>query len=332
MHDYKDIRSVHLEISTRCNAACPDCPRNFRGVDVIDDYPLTDMRLDQAQKIFTESFLKQLNRIYINGNYGDFVTAQDGLKIVEYFKSVNPALNIEISTNASAKPHIWAPLGELKTKVHFRIDGLKDTHHLYRQNTDFDLVISNAKEFIAAGGKAIWTLIPFKHNQHQIEQCWALAKELGFTRFLIQDAGRNTMPVFNKNKELTHVIGDYQGSVNFEELFTQYTQYKKKHDPMVLLKGLDIVDKKIECFSKKNKEIYISANGDVYPCCWLGFYPQHDPMSIRNFQLVPMINKNNSLEHSIEDTVKWFNKVEESWTKESVVGGKLYTCNTYCGK
>jgi len=329
MHDYKDIRSVHLEISTRCNAACPDCPRNFRGVDVIDDYPLTDMRLDQAQKIFTESFLKQLNRIYINGNYGDFVTAQDGLKIVEYFKSVNPALNVEISTNASAKSRIWAPLGKLKTTVYFRIDGLKDTHHLYRQNTDFDLVISNAKEFIAAGGKAIWTLIPFKHNQHQIEQCRTLAKELGFTRFLIQDAGRNTMPVFNKNKELTHVIGDYQGSVNFEELFTQY---KKKYDPMMLLKGLDIVDKKIECFSKKNKEIYISATGDVYPCCWLGFYPQRDSMSIRNFQLAPMINNNNSLEHGLEMAIEWFNKIEQSWNIKSVSEGKLYSCNTYCGK
>ena len=328
MLDYKNIRSVHLEISTRCNAACPDCPRNFRGVDAIDDYPLTDMRLNQAQKIFNESFLKQLDRIYINGNYGDFVTAQDGLKIVEYFKSVNPLLNIEISTNGSAKPHIWSSLGKLKIKVYFRLDGLKDTHYLYRQNTDFDLILDNARKFIAAGGEAIWTLIPFAHNQHQIEQCRTLAKKLGFSMFLIQDAGRNTMPVFNKNKELTHIIGDYQGSVNFEELFSQY---KKKYDPMMILKGIDIVNKTINCQAKNNKEIYISATGEVYPCCWLGYYPRQQQDSVRNFQLAPMVSKNNALEYSIETTINWFNKVEESWTKESVIGGKLYTCNTYCG-
>lgn len=328
MHNYKDIRRVHLEISTRCNSACPDCPRNFRGVDVLDDYPLVDLRLRQVQKIFTESFLKQLHHILINGNYGDFVTAQDGLAIVEYFKSVNPILNIEISTNASAKSHIWAALGRLKITVYFRLDGLKDTHHLYRQNTDFDLIINNAKEFIAAGGNAIWALIPFNHNKHQIEQCQTLAKELGFARFEIQDAGRNIMPVFNKNKELTHMIGDYRGSVIFEEL---HTQYKTKYNPIILLEQQDVVDKNIKCYSKTNKEIYISANGDVYPCCWLGSYPTYQPDSLRNFQLVPLITKNNALEHGLAQAIEWFNKIEESWNIESVANGKLYTCNTYCG-
>lgn len=328
MLDYKNIRSVHLEISTRCNAACPDCPRNFRGVDIIDNYPRVDMRLDQAQKIFSESFVKQLTRIYINGNYGDFVTAEDGLKIVEYFKLINPLLNIEISTNASAKPHIWESLGKLKTKVYFRLDGLENTHHLYRQNTDFNLIINNAKKFIAAGGDAVWTLIPFKHNQHQIEQCRELAKELGFSSFLIQDAGRDTMPVFNKDKELTHIIGDYQGSVDFEELLAQY---KTKYNPSIILKGSNIADKQINCQAKNNKEIYISATGEVYPCCWLGYYPKQQSDSLRNFQLAPLVSQNNALEYSIEDAIKWFNKVEETWTKESVIKGKLYTCNEYCG-
>ena len=47
MITYQDIKHVHLEISTRCNAACPDCPRNLRGVDVVEGYPLHDMRLDE---------------------------------------------------------------------------------------------------------------------------------------------------------------------------------------------------------------------------------------------------------------------------------------------
>jgi MoaA/NifB/PqqE/SkfB family radical SAM enzyme len=329
MLDYTNIRSVHLEISTRCNAACPDCPRNFRGVDVINSYPLTDMRLSHAQKIFTEPFLKQLHRIFINGNYGDFVTARDGLAIVEYFKSVNPALRVEISTNASAKPHIWAHLGKLKTKVYFRLDGLKDTHHLYRQNTDFNLIINNAKEFIAMGGIAIWAMIPFKHNRHQIEQCRKMSEELGFYKFLLQDSGRDTMPVFDKNKNFTHAIGDYQGSIEFEQL---YKEYKLIYDPVATLKSINVVDKTVQCQAKKNSEIYISATGDVYPCCWLGFYPHTKPTDIRNFQLVPLVSENNALEYGIEESIKWFNEVEQTWNKESVSAGKLYTCNQYCGK
>ena len=118
--------------------------RNFRGVDVIDTYPVLDMKLHQAQKIFTPEFLQQLDNILINGNYGDFVTAQDGLEIVEYFFENNPNLRIEISSNASARPKIWERLGDMGVYVDFRLDGLKDTHHLYRQNTNWDFVINNA--------------------------------------------------------------------------------------------------------------------------------------------------------------------------------------------
>ena len=173
---YNNIQWVHLEISTRCNANCPDCPRNLRGVvvpEIASAYPLVDMKLSQAQTIFTESFLKQINGILINGNHGDFVTAQDGVEIIEYFLTANPKLHIQINTNASARPKIWERLGELGIQVDFRIDGLKDTHHLYRQNTDFDFILDNARKFISAGGRAVWMLdgfVPKKVSDEYIER------------------------------------------------------------------------------------------------------------------------------------------------------------------
>ena len=128
MINYNQIQGVHLEISSRCNAVCPDCPRNFRGVDVIDNYPVCDLRLDQIKKIFSVEFLQQLNNILINSNYGDFVTARDALRIVEYFYQINPNLLIEVSTNGSAQPKIWTELGKTPVRIGFRIDGLKDTN------------------------------------------------------------------------------------------------------------------------------------------------------------------------------------------------------------
>lgn len=325
---YNDIRSVHLEISTRCNAACPECPRNFRGVDLIDTYPLCDMSLEQAQKIFTLPFLKQLDHILINGNYGDFVTARDGLSIVEYFRSANSKLQIEISTNGSARPQIWTRLGELGVKIYFRLDGLADTHHLYRQYTDFDLIISNAQKFIAAGGHAIWAFIPFAHNQHQIEQARTMAHSLGFKEFHLVDAGRNTGPVFNRDGKYSHSLGDYTGSQDFDELYTHHLHYVNK--PEITLTA-DHVNRKIDCYAKRNKEIYITANGEVYPCCWLGFYPMQETGNPSNSQLRPMILNNNAIDTSIENAIAWFNSIEESWKLESVRAGKIYTCNETCG-
>jgi MoaA/NifB/PqqE/SkfB family radical SAM enzyme len=297
--------------------------------NVIDTYPLTDMRLEQFQKIFPSEFLKQLDDFYINGNHGDFVTARDGLEIVEYIKQINPRLELKISTNASAKPEIWERLGELGITVYFRLDGLKDTHHLYRLNTDYDLIIDNARKFISAGGQAVWAMIKFKHNKHQIEACQELSKSLRFKDFQLVDAGRDTFPVFNPDRTISHVIGDYTGSTDFNELYQQYQYYKI--NPNYAIEH-ETTNKEIDCFSKKHKQIYVCANGEVYPCCWLGFYPAHNLARPSNTQLQPIIRKNNALEYDLVDTIDWFNAIENSWAKESVSSGKIYTCNQVCGK
>jgi|LakMenE18May11ns_1017448.scaffolds.fasta_scaffold9954893_2 MoaA/NifB/PqqE/SkfB family radical SAM enzyme len=328
MLNYKDIRRVHLEISTRCNAACPECPRNFRGVDIVDTYPICDMSLDQAKKIFTTSFLLQLDQILINGNYGDFITAHDGLEIVEYFLTVNPNIKIIISTNASGRPHIWRQLGELGVEVQFRIDGLADTHHLYRQYTNFELILENALKFIQAGGYAIWAMIKFDHNKHQISQAEILSKAMGFKRFELVDAGRDTTVVFTRDKQLSHVIGNYQGPTDYDLLYDQYQQYIS--NPDITLKKVQIQERTIKCYSKENKEVYVSANGEIYPCCWLGFYPLSKQGNPSTFQLRPLIKENNALEYSIEHAIAWFNQIESTWSK-TVLDGKIYTCNETCG-
>ena len=328
MIEYKDIRSVHLEISTRCNAACPECPRNFRGVDIIDTYPVTDMSLEQAKTIFTPDFLQQLDNILINGNYGDFITARNGLAIVEYFKETNPNLRIEISTNASGRPNWWKRLGELGVIVDFRIDGLEDTHQLYRQYTDFNLILDNAKKFISAGGDATWAWIPFDHNQHQRETAEALANSMGFKKFWVVDSGRDIGPVFDRDKKLSHVLGNYTGSTDFNELHEQHVYYSNNPDPVL---NETQAKPKINCYAKNVSEIYITATGEVYPCCWLGFYPRNNTGNPSNPQLRKILENNSAVEVGIESAINWFGKIEQSWKIDSVAEGRIYGCNENCG-
>jgi len=329
MIKYNQIKSVHLEISSRCNAMCPSCPRNFHGVDVFDNYPICDLKLGQIKKIFPVEFVQQLDNILINGNYGDFVTARDALSIIEYFYQANPKLYIEVSTNGSAQPNMWNKLGKFPVQIAFRLDGLKDTHHLYRQNTDFDFIIDNAKKFIAAGGAAIWTMIVFDHNKHQIEQCRTMSQELGFRQFRVcqePDNSRNQFPVFTPDRRLSHVVGDYKGSTDFDVLWQQQNQrdarlnveYHKESYP-------------IKCKAKESNQIYIAADGNVYPCCWLGFSPQTDNTRFVNFQMREFLKENNAIEYGIEHAIGWFARVEESWSKSSVADGKLSACNETCG-
>lgn len=333
MFDYDKIRDVHLELSTFCNAACPLCPRNFRGYPYNDGYPEVNFTLAYAHKIFTPDFLKQLTRIWINGNYGDIVMNPEAVEIISYFRKHNADIKIEVSTNGSARnKKFWQELAALNVHVTFCLDGLEDTHHLYRQNTIWSTIINNAKNFIDAGGYATWKFIKFDHNMHQIDACRQLSKDLNFKNFNVVDHGRNIGPVFNKQGKNTHIIGKYQGSTEFKVLF-----YKKQTDEVLLEDIVDIREPKkaISCFSKRLSSIYIAANGDVSPCCWTGFFPKTyghgEYHQATNTQLSPMVANNNALKFPLSECIKWFNSIEKSWSVDSYRDGRLVICDDFCG-
>ena len=320
MYTYSSIRHVHLEISTRCNAACPGCPRNLCGVDVIDDFPLHDMRLDEAKKIFTPTFLTQLEIIHINGNLGDFVTARDGIEIIEYFRESNPRLNIKISTNGGTKPlEFWVKLAKLGVHVIFGIDGLSDTHSLYRQQTKFDVVIENAKSFINAGGCATWKMIRFNHNEHQVEECRNLSDALGFFNFELVDHGRDAFPVFDQKGKHTHSIGNHTQPTDFEKILWI------RFEAVDSNRQITLPPSKISCESKAMSSIYVTATGEIYPCCYLGFYPRNMYMN-GNAEVANILpQNNNALDIGIEQAMLWFNKVEKSWDSH-----QLFHCINNC--
>lgn len=322
MITYPAIRHIHLELSTRCNAACPDCPRNLRGVDLIDDYPIHAMTLEEAKKIFPPEFVRQLWEIFINGNLGDFVTAPDALAIIEYFRQCKPNLLIQVSSNASAKSaKFWQRLAELDVRIFFCIDGLAGTHELYRQNTNWETVINNAKTFISAGGCAVWKMIKFDHNLHEEEACRAMSQELGFIRFDYIDHGRNAFPVFDNKGNFKHDIGTHTQPREFQVLL------RLKEENKIEFKTPDLGKRDIACWSKEVRSVYVTATGEVYPCCWMGFYPgkmYHQG----NDEIVQLIKSNNSaLDVGIEAAIRWFDEIEHTLTSKPT-----YICQLNCSK
>ena len=80
----------------------------------------------------------------------------------------------------------------------------------------------------------------------------------------------------------------------------------------------------------------MSSNGDIFPCCYLGFSPKKYDANIHygNSQLKYLMKnvENNAITHGLEKAVSWFSLVQESWRKETVKQGRLYRCDMYCGK
>jgi len=332
MIEYNKISGVHLEISSRCNAACPDCPRNLRGYDIEgQDFVVHDMTLAEFRTIFRPEFLQQLGGFLINGNHGDFVTCRDALQIIEYICEYNTALPIEISTNASGQPKIWSKLGSYSNvTVVFRIDGLKDTNHIYRQYTDFDLIMKNATNFIAAGGNAIWAMNRFDHNEHQVGQVEQLAKSMGFRRFDLVDVGRTQMPVFDREGNFLRLIGNPKNPMTDIKQLIFTREMGIKNQEQVKYRNAAPA-KKIKCQAASGKNIYVQSNGQVYPCCWTGTAPDTN-FANDSDQIRGLSKNNNALIVGLEHAIEWFAALEKSWDIPTISQGRPIICNESCGQ
>jgi hypothetical protein len=186
------------------------------------------------------------------------------------------------------------------------------------------------KAFISAGGHAIWRFIPFDHNQHQLQQCMDLAKSLNFAGFENIDEGRNQGPVYTRSGEFSHWVGKpwttNDSSPDIKPLLESHVTW---FDHRTIVSDKDITPLNMVCQHKRLNEVYIAADGTVYPCCFLGFYP--GKMSHPgNEQLLPMVKENNALEYSLEHCMAWFDRVEASWAQNSIQEGRLYTCVNSC--
>ena len=226
-----DIGVLHLELTSRCNALCPMCGRTtgmdgaVEGGEVIlkkrDDVELLDTDPQLLANMIEEMKPFVPNHVFINGNFGDPIMYPHLLEVVKMYKDAGVP-QVTLSTNGSVHKTDWweklAGIMRKPDKVIFAIDGLEDTNHLYRVNTNFNKIMENAKAFINAGGLARWDFIAFAHNEHQIEEAKALAEQMGFVKFRYKKSNRYVIP--------THYAGDSEEKV---ETKTELKFVAKQH-------------------------------------------------------------------------------------------------------
>lgn len=239
-----DVRVLHLEPTSRCNAACPQCARYVNGGEILNPkITIKDLKLETIKEKCSIDFVKQLDKMYMCGTYGDPAAHRDPIAIYEWFREVNPQITLGMNTNGGLRnAQFWNKLGNLLSNERdycvFSIDGLHDTNHLYRRNVNYNKVMVNVKEFIAAGGRAHWDMLVFKHNEHQVDDCMRLAKKLGFVAFRAKVSKRFIeRPIFGLEPP---------------EVYQPDLQYGD-----------------VSCHALKERSIYMDYRGNLLPCCWL---------------------------------------------------------------
>ena len=355
MFDYQTIDEYQIEITSLCNAACPQCPRNNLGEGINPYMPLTSISREVIDRAFPEDLVKRLRQVFFCGSYGDPIAHHEFLDILKDFRKKSPTVWLYIHTNAGIRnPDWWTELAQVLNgygKIDFGIDGLADTNHLYRKNVNFQRVMENVEAFIRAGGKAQWNYIVFKHNEHQVDEARQLSHDMGFESFLPRSTGRffnhsdvvemSNWPVANADpiEPPTQVAYRNKSMLKLVELKAEYTNIDDYFNTT-----------EIRCDALLGNKVIISAEGLVLPCNFFthnlydarfhdGSLPGANKLSNVDGQnqiktIVEHYGKDNLNIHnkSIEEIFSnpFWQHVVDSWNK-TLDQGRIFECAMTCG-
>jgi MoaA/NifB/PqqE/SkfB family radical SAM enzyme len=275
MIEVKKIKSVHIELTDKCQAQCPMCARNYHGGPTRPFIKNGDIGIDDFKKWFPRDFLAQLENFYSCGNYGDPAFARDCLEIYSHVRECNPTARLALHTNGGMRnPEWWEKLaGVLGTVSHstvvFAVDGFKGKHELYRRNTNFDKVIENLKAYIAAGGVARVDSLVFKHNEDDVEDLEEFLLGIGVHSVNFVSTNRfyemERFKVVNQNLETEYFLEPAQTmrfakKPNARLIDLLDTTYRETVFENAVIKPRCVDD----------SGIYVDPYGNIMPCCYIG--------------------------------------------------------------
>jgi MoaA/NifB/PqqE/SkfB family radical SAM enzyme len=362
MFNYNKIDEYQLEITTYCNAACPQCPRNIQGGPVNPFMPLVHLNRDAIDAAFSVDHCKKLRQIFFCGSYGDPVMHPDFLDILQDFRRKNSTLWLYIHTNGGVHDEAyWKEIATIMNgygQIDFGFDGLEDTLHLYRRNVKYNVAMRNARAFIRAGGRAQWNYIVFKHNEHQVEQAKKLSQEYGFFNFLPRKTGRfydhknetayKNWPVNDKKRNIEYYLEEPVSEEWRNPSVQKIEVIKKMHSSFRQY----LEQTPVNCDALLGNKVVVTAEGLVLPCNFFEhnlhdarFYSQHYMPSrndasfvhkdgkivnqVKDFvgQYKDELDINN---HSLENIFKsgFWNELTNRWAGEN----KIMECAMTCGE
>jgi len=337
------IKKVELEITSDCNAACPGCARTLNGC-TINLFTLQDLQRMFPPQDYTGVQFK------FCGVLGDPIVNPDCLEMTEYLLS-NGAY-CEYSTNGGYNNKTWwEQLGNLASKyigklhIHFCIDGHKETNHIYRVNTKWNVVERNITAFAKTAPEkhATWIYIIFDHNENELVKARAHSTVLGFdfaTRtgmrnsyhtWIAQLTRKQNKKIVKERKQITTTGSKEHTKKNIvADLDKFIAQYKtKKVDKE---KTQEILSS-IVCKYIHEQEIFIASDQTLWPCCFLW-----DSAFKNSEGIIQKLNRfdegwNSLKEHSIEEILEhpWYDELlAASWQPNHTL--HLTRCIRTCAK
>lgn len=241
--------TISIEPTTACNLRCPECPSGLRAFS----RPTGNLKQDFFRKTIDELHKQLIYLIfyfqgepYINPGFLDMVKYAKDKGIYTITSTNGHFLN-----DANAKKTIESGLDRMIISV----DGTtQETYENYRKEGNLESVLQGArnivkwkKEMNSATPHTIFQFLVVKPNEHQIDEIYKLAEEIG-----IDEVKLKTAQVY-----------EYEQGNDLIPTIEKYSRYKKNTDGTYSVKN-----KLLNHCWKLWHACVITWDGLVVPCCF----------------------------------------------------------------
>jgi len=268
-----NIQSLQVDVTSYCNAKCGGCARNDDGHETRPGLILENFDVDVWNRM-AEHDTKDIfiNELVLNGNWGDSMMHPKIKDMVTTFAKFHPEASLYIHTNGSMRTtKFWASFAKVcrqfsNHRVVFAVDGLEDTHAIYRRNTDFLKIMENIKAFTDANGRASVTMTLFEHNKHQVEEVKKIAQSLNADFTLRYSHGDGLEVIAPGENYMIYACDELPE----EEVEVEHDNYRLSDlpnymDNLIISDAIEPVAS--TCPWLADRQVQIDPWGTVWPCC-----------------------------------------------------------------
>lgn len=241
--------TISIEPTTACNLRCPECPSGLRAFT----RPTGNLKKDFFRKSIDELHKHLIYLIfyfqgepYINPNFLDMVKYAHDKGIYTITSTNGHFLN-----DVNAKKTIESGLDRMIISV----DGTtQEVYENYRKEGNLEAVLQGAKNVVkwkrelkSSTPHIIFQFLVVKPNEHQIDEVYRLAEEIG-----IDEVKLKTAQVY-----------EYEQGNDLIPTIEKYSRYKKNKDGTYSVKN-----KLLNHCWKLWHACVITWDGMVVPCCF----------------------------------------------------------------
>jgi molybdenum cofactor biosynthesis enzyme MoaA len=333
---------ILVELSSVCNAACPQCDRfKPHTLETHDFITRKKWSVGEFQSAFSPQELQHMDHIVLSGLYGEPTTCRDLLEIVAYVRENSPNTLIQLTTNGSTRTEEWwqqlGLVGGEKLSVQFDVDGIdQGMHSRYRRNTDLAKILRNMRAFANVNPNVGVLTIVFEHNERYLQDIKALTAVHGAQHWDQIESAR-----FSQERHSVYTYTDKDGI--WHELKQSNHQLLSYQPETRKIRNFQLSDinysdstHEITCAAADQARLQMDYNGNVWPCCWMQTEADHGDESVdSNVKFIQSLRASgdiNIFKHSLETILStdWFSRGLEKSIEKCSTANKA--CIKWCSK